>query len=276
MYPLYLADLDGISHTTLVVACLRKLQGWHHDSIVDEICRFEPDHEDLPLIPFITNYLANADSALTLPPPPYPTWLWPTHLSRAISPPLTRTTTRERTISSGVPSTSSIPSLPFPHPLVARKHPTMRVIFPSVATVSMQSPPLSSSMSANSLSRVSPRRGRMPGEENQANVASPSGGGMVDNEILHAEQSTRMKTIRQGFASRSVMDKPPTQLSEAESQGLDTSMAVNGWTEQPTRMEPDVEITDEFEDEEDEDEDEEEDVQPTSQYISALDLAGFG
>ena len=41
-YPLYIADIDGISHTTLVVACLRKLQGWHHDSIVDEICRYVP------------------------------------------------------------------------------------------------------------------------------------------------------------------------------------------------------------------------------------------
>lgn len=38
-YPIYLADIDGISHTTLVVACLRKLQGWHQDSIVNEIYR---------------------------------------------------------------------------------------------------------------------------------------------------------------------------------------------------------------------------------------------
>lgn len=38
-YPLYIADVDGISHTSLLVACLRKLQGWHMDSIVNEICR---------------------------------------------------------------------------------------------------------------------------------------------------------------------------------------------------------------------------------------------
>jgi hypothetical protein len=31
--------VDGISHTTLVVACLRKLQGWHSDCIVNEIYR---------------------------------------------------------------------------------------------------------------------------------------------------------------------------------------------------------------------------------------------
>lgn len=39
LYPLYIADVDGVSHTTLVVACLRKLQGWHMDSIIDEISR---------------------------------------------------------------------------------------------------------------------------------------------------------------------------------------------------------------------------------------------
>lgn len=38
-YPLYIADIDGISHTTLVVACLRKMQGWHIDSIIGEMCR---------------------------------------------------------------------------------------------------------------------------------------------------------------------------------------------------------------------------------------------
>lgn len=39
VYPLYIADINGTSHTTLVVACLRKLQGWHIDSIIGEICR---------------------------------------------------------------------------------------------------------------------------------------------------------------------------------------------------------------------------------------------
>lgn len=37
--PLCIADGDGTSHTTLVVACLRKLQGWHMDAILDEISR---------------------------------------------------------------------------------------------------------------------------------------------------------------------------------------------------------------------------------------------
>ncbi|WVF71479.1 hypothetical protein IAT40_006285 [Kwoniella sp. CBS 6097] len=62
-YPLYIADIDGISHTTLIVACLRKLQGWHMDSIINEICRFEPDHEDLPLVPFIQSYLSPQSSS---------------------------------------------------------------------------------------------------------------------------------------------------------------------------------------------------------------------
>ncbi|KAK4683888.1 hypothetical protein P7C73_g6324, partial [Tremellales sp. Uapishka_1] len=77
-YPLYIADKDGISHTTLVVACLRKLQGWNTESILNEICRYEPDHDDFPFLSFLTGYLATADSTLALPPPPYPTWLWPT------------------------------------------------------------------------------------------------------------------------------------------------------------------------------------------------------
>jgi len=38
-YPLYVADIDGVSHTTLVMACLRKMQGWHIDSIIGEMCR---------------------------------------------------------------------------------------------------------------------------------------------------------------------------------------------------------------------------------------------
>lgn len=38
-YPLYICDVDGKSHTTLVVACLRKMQGWHIDSIIGEMCR---------------------------------------------------------------------------------------------------------------------------------------------------------------------------------------------------------------------------------------------
>lgn len=38
-YPVYLADKDGVSHTTLVVACLRKMMGWHLDSVIGEMCR---------------------------------------------------------------------------------------------------------------------------------------------------------------------------------------------------------------------------------------------
>lgn len=39
LYPIYLADIDGNSHTTLVVAALRKLQGWAPDSIEGEVFR---------------------------------------------------------------------------------------------------------------------------------------------------------------------------------------------------------------------------------------------
>ncbi|WWD17309.1 hypothetical protein CI109_101749 [Kwoniella shandongensis] len=168
-YPLYIADVDGISHTTLVVACLRKLQGWHIDCIIDEICRFEPDHEDLPLVSFITSYLSpssssssaastsSSDPPFTLPPPPFPTWLWPTLPSSR--PPVQ---SRDRSTSS---SGSSAPSLlPFPHPLNTRRHPTMRLTFPTLPTPPSASSPILSptSQQHNPLSRTPSRRDKFP------------------------------------------------------------------------------------------------------------------
>ncbi|WVR07043.1 hypothetical protein IAU60_004082 [Kwoniella sp. DSM 27419] len=180
-YPVYIADTDGISHTTLVVACLRKLQGWHMDCIVNEICRFEPDHDDLPLVPFITSYLSTvpssssssssssstAEATLVLPPPPYPSWLWPPSLSTS---PTQAKSARERAASAAMPPppVPQTQALPFPHPLTARKHPTMRLTFPpaplpSPSTAGAASPTLSANNPAytggpGNLSRVSSRR----------------------------------------------------------------------------------------------------------------------
>ncbi|WVQ99408.1 hypothetical protein IAU59_006541 [Kwoniella sp. CBS 9459] len=276
-YPLYIADIDGISHTTLVVACLRKLQGWHMDSIINEICRFEPDHDDLPLVPFISSYLspqsssssssnipgpssssgintgsslgsgssaAGSDQGLVLPPPPYPTWLWPTPSSRAQSSAglaqnagsssgpcqgqgqimgsgttlasasaLTSTSTagvgghvhdgqrqgqlvsqvktRDRTgtsSSSSHPTSSSTssasatttvnasttPVLPFPHPLNARRHPTMKLAFP------MLPPPVPSTTAATTSTTTTAQLPTSP--LSSSPLLSPSLGAVIDRE----------------------------------------------------------------------------------------------
>ncbi|WWC89330.1 uncharacterized protein L201_004251 [Kwoniella dendrophila CBS 6074] len=150
-YPLYIADKDGISHTTLIVACLRKLQGWNMDCIINEICRFEPEYEDLPLVSFIQSYLSIApnssssstsssnqtDSPFTLPHPPYPKWLWPP-LTPSNASPITTKQPRDRSTSTSNPTstkdstatTTNSSILPFPHPLSIRKHPTMKLTFP--------------------------------------------------------------------------------------------------------------------------------------------------
>ncbi|OWZ62522.1 hypothetical protein AYX15_05368 [Cryptococcus neoformans] len=173
LYPLYIADVDGVSHTTLVVACLRKLQGWHMDSIIDEISRFEPNYQDLPLVPFINAFCAPTSSAtgsssaspttdqFTLPPPPYPAWLWP-------CPPSAQPRPRPRDRSSSTPAATPISfnPLPFPHPLTARKHPTMRLVFPPLPPQSQpQLQPLST-----------PGQSQSPGQQQQQSLLLNSPG----------------------------------------------------------------------------------------------------
>ena len=83
-YPLYIADRDGISHTTLIIACLRKLQGWHMDSIVDEICRFEPDHEDYsPWYHSSPRSSLHPIQTLCYRLLLIPSWLWPVASTRS-------------------------------------------------------------------------------------------------------------------------------------------------------------------------------------------------
>lgn len=166
--------MDGISHTSLVIACLRKLQGWNMESIMGEISRFEPDHEDLPLHSFINTYLTSSDTPFPLPLPPYPSWLWPTGppvpASLAQGSSSTKSSTRERTASApgNISSTNNV--LPFPHPLTARRHPTMKLSFPplppppananaSSGSANVQSPQLAAQNPNIALSRVSSIRG---------------------------------------------------------------------------------------------------------------------
>jgi len=306
-YPLYIADMDGISHTTLIIACLRKLQGWHLDSIINEITRFEPEYEDLPLLAFINAYLIpSSDTPFILPSPPYPSWLWPTG-PPGISPPPTRqqTSNRERTVSSGGTTPNTV--LPFPHPLTARKHPTMKLQFPAAPLAppapasggpsSAQSPQLAAQNPNVTLSRVNSIRGSaikspepdLPGLVGAASnlisnglsrVASAVGGVDAQSKRLsrnvsfeHDDAYLEWKASAMGAMSPDTLSRQATNASSEEisEAAEDIPVDVDPGEEE---LEEDDEDEDD-EDDEDEEDEEDEDVQPPSQYISALDLAGF-
>jgi hypothetical protein len=306
-YPLYIADLDGVSHTTLIVACLRKLQGWHLDSIINEITRFEPEYEDLPLIAFINAYLVpSSDTPFTLPSPPYPAWLWPSNPAN-IPPTSTsaRPHSRERTSSSAGSTPTSI--LPFPHPLTARRHPTMKLTFPAApaappapASVSSQSPQLAAQNPNVNLSRVSSIRSpaikpvdpEHPGLVGAATnlistglsrVASAVGGVDAQSKRLSRNVSFENDEAYHEWRGRTTGPTSPDGLSRqmtiaSSDEESDVEVEVPTGGREGEEQDGDEEDDEEDEDEEEEDEEEEEedeDVQPPSQYISALDLAGF-
>lgn len=305
---MYIADLDGISHTSLVIACLRKLQGWHLDSIINEISRFEPDYEDLPLVSFIHTYLtASSDTPFVLPAPPYPSWLWPTGApgtTPATSSTTSRPTNRERTASTLAVSPNAV--LPFPHPLTARKHPTMKLTFPPAPPVSAQSPQLAAQNPNVSLSRVNSVRGpaiRSPGSGSEndhpglvgaaanllsnglSRVASAVGTGVDDkskrlsrnvsfeNEAAYLDW--RASITGAGTASPEKLSRQPTNISSEEMSEQGVEMALPDAVDM-AEEEDDLDDDDDEDDyDEDEDDEDDEDLQPPSQYISALDLAGF-
>ncbi|OCF42890.1 hypothetical protein I317_03241 [Kwoniella heveanensis CBS 569] len=338
-YPLYIADIDGISHTTLVVACLRKLQGWHIDSIINEICRciemqdqiltgvlallrcdsailqwdsFEPDHDDLPLVSFISSYLSSqssssssttnpsggapsslssntnpgsgsgsgSDGSLVLPSPPYPTWLWPTPTptptpapalsqnqaqgqalsqppgavsmpavggsgssssghsqGQASAPTKTRDRDRDRdrdlsttqsmsTATSSAATGTSSPILPFPHPLNARRHPTMKLTFP------MLPPPIppSTSTSASTSVGTTTNAAQLPTSPSSASpILSPSLGSVSGPGLGTGSVSVGQGGLRQGGLSRvsSRRDKsslPPSAASPVLGPASSSSM----------------------------------------------------
>lgn len=313
--------MDGMSHTTLIVACLRKLQGWHLDSIINEITRFEPEYKDLHLLAFINAYLIpSSETPFVLPSPPYPSWLWPTGPPGiSPSPPTTtrqQTNNRERTVSSGTtPSTSTV--LPFPHPLTARKHPTMKLQFPAAppppplaapgsgAPSSAQSPQLAAQNPNVTLSRVNSIRGSgikspepdLPGLVGAASnlishglsrVASAvgNGNGNMDTQSKRLSRNVsfenddaylewKASTMTMGAATPDILSRQATNVSSEEisEDAEDPPIEID-----PGKAEMDEDDEDEDEDDdedEDEEDEEDEDVQPPSQYISALDLAGF-
>ncbi|WVO16284.1 hypothetical protein L204_103959 [Cryptococcus depauperatus] len=330
LYPLYIADVDGKSHTTLVIACLRKLQGWHMESVINEICRFEPDHEDLPLALFVSTYLASPSSSSTtvtspeppfpLPAPPYPCWLWPSLPSRSQS---KERESRDRSSSTNSAIHPSTP-LPFPHPLLARKHPTMRLTFPSLQQP--QSVPLSTmppvTSSHTDLIRASSKRDKIsvppsvtspevpvPRERTKHVTQSDLGIGSPDEGVLSAAAQL-MNAGLNGMASvlSAISPPPPKELERhhqndqvrqqdeeenpiAKSSPAETSHEATTFPQGVERSpssattsiaprEDESQVEDEDEDEEDSEEDEDEDdddeeLQTTSQYISALDLAGY-
>lgn len=287
--------------------------------------RFEPDHDDLPLTPFITTYLSTSlpskddpGAALVLPPPPYPTWLWPAGQGLSSAPTNARTTppatTRSDRASSNASSSAAGPSsLPFPNPLTARKHPNMRLTFSAVP-----SPPAPLESKGNAglwrdrsntaISRVSagdrsraPSPSRSREESLSQNVdearAAPHKVSFSDNTkrsgVLHssplampvpttAGSSSALRWSKETPAGETVGDDSAIDDGEYEAFTLD------GSEEQVTEEvdeegqegdgeeyeEEEEEDSDDFEEEEEEEE-EEEDEPPTSQYISALDLAGF-
>ncbi|ORX36687.1 tyrosine phosphatase family-domain-containing protein [Kockovaella imperatae] len=335
MYPLYIADVDGISHTTLIVACLRKLQGWHMDSIIDEMCRYEPDHEDFSLVPFITSYLSSSDSTFTLPALPYPSWLWPSptttpvgtnsgmgigagtaappSASQAPSIPQTASQRRERDRTKSEPAHPKS-YLPFPHPLQARRHPTMRLNYPAIPQGSGLSP-LLPALNNTTLSRTSTRAEDSRTSPNMLG-SSPhgiSGAAVIElpdaimgSPTSQARQNravnfSRTATLEPVMSIQSVMESPHSTVFsrfntisssyaagstdgevDNEDNGSTTpeEVLMDGEYDDQEGQEGIIE-EDDYEDEEeddydeDEDEQEEDEFQPQSQYISALDLAGF-
>ncbi|ORY34020.1 tyrosine phosphatase family-domain-containing protein [Naematelia encephala] len=309
-YPLYIADLDGISHTTLIVACLRKLQGWHQDSIINEICRFEPDHEDLPILPFINTFLSpppskpDSEPAFTLPAPPYPSWLWPTPTTSNPSSPSTKQLNKSVPTPTSTATQSNI--LPFAHPTTARRHPTMRITFPPLQTPTSPSAVptpnnsgTQSPLSRNNSSRRGPLSPVLAPEENKPSLMEQASAVV---QAITGEKALSGLGLVQPKAGRMVSftgeDQPKVpQSPETTSPAQDSNESEfqpqviekdNGKvvvkpedsvdeTEIETEPETyDDEEEDEYEEDEDEDEDDDEDQQATSQYISALDLAGFG
>ncbi|BEJ16803.1 hypothetical protein CspHIS471_0602040 [Cutaneotrichosporon sp. HIS471] len=307
-YPIYLADVDGISHTTLVVACLRKLQGWHSECIVNEIYRFEPDHDDLPLVPFITSYLSTSapskddSGALALPPPPYPTWLWPQPAtiptgSRSAS---IVTGRSERALSSVSNASNTSGSLPFPNPLMVRRHPSMRLGFSNVpAQLPDKAPGLWRERSNTAASRAVSDKPRTTSQGNTFNSRSDSGD--ADDRLRLPHHVSFSENVPSGILTRSPIVLP-SNLRHSNELGEEEASEV---TEDTARLRStgttvsdgddgddyalddaedesidddgdyDEEYEDEDEDDEDEEDDEEEEEPPVSQYISALDLAGM-
>lgn len=252
--------------------------------------RFEPEYEDYSIVSFITSYLTGPDASFALPPPPYPTWLWPAIPSTLT---LTRTITRERANTSAAPPVAS-PVLPFPHPLQSRKHPTMKLSFPVPTTSNIATPLSPSILNTNPLSRVI-TRGEKGEDENRPALNSGSSAnstthpgingattiraneedlGNMEPSLGLAASALPARTLFPSAGTSPDRFVPGQQLASAPA--LFVSSTESPEAEAETQEMDMDEDDDEYEDDEEEEEDDEDDeLQPTSQYISALDLAGY-
>lgn len=253
-----------------------------HTCIADS--SFEPEYEDYSLVPFITAYLTGPDASFVLPQPPFPAWLWPASTPLTLS----RTFTRERATSSSA-NTSSI--LPFPHPLTARKHPTMRLSFPVPPAPALNTPLSPTATNQNPLSRTNTRID-WTDQENRPAPAIPSSAGLAPSGVsgvasLLPGQNDSDETatgVSMPMGSRGGSANAPPSLSNSpEKHMLSRQLTMESAQDMDSpEAGEDMELEDEYDDfdeddddDEEEDEDEDDDVQPTSQYISALDLAGY-
>ncbi|WFD30628.1 hypothetical protein MSPP1_001649 [Malassezia sp. CBS 17886] len=93
--PLYVHCLDGVEATSMLVACLRKIQGWSEDSVYAELARgvhvsasrLAGVPMDVPphLAQFVERY-GQPDGVLVPPCDRIPSWLWP-RLNAQLAPP---------------------------------------------------------------------------------------------------------------------------------------------------------------------------------------------
>lgn len=200
-------------------------------------------------------------------------------------------------------STTATPNtvLPFPHPLTARRHPTMKLSFPpappsaTAGPSSAQSPQLAAQNPNVDLSRVSSIKGsssknpepELPGLVGAATNLITNGLSRVASAVGAEQQSKRLsrnvsfenddaylewKAAAMGVMSPETLSRQATNASSEEVSEEAEDAAVDVDPDDEEDMEEEDE---EDEDDEDEEDEEDEDVQPPSQYISALDLAGF-
>jgi hypothetical protein len=265
--------------------------------------RFEPDHDDLPIVPFITSYLSTSapskdeGGALALPPPPYPAWLWPQQAPIPTGSRSTSTAARsERALSTVSNASNTSSGLPFPNPLTVRRHPSMRLGFGNVPAQPPEKPtaPGLWRTRSNTASRVVSDKPRAPSPRDTLNSRSDSG------DYDERPRQTARVSFNDNMSSSGILTRSPATLpsalrysnEQAPEDAVETTdeqerVRSAGATDGDADVEDDYALDsadeegdsadeDEYESEdEDEEEEEEEEEPPVSQYISALDLAGM-
>ena len=262
---------------------------------------------------FVNSFLASSDASFVLPKGPYPDWLWPVVTNPPPTNPLTRTTTRERvsSASNSQPSSSSGNSNAQPNathsgsrtnargqqppnPLQARRHPTMKITFPEpeqtpillspskeIARENAQAPAQDENKAPSSLDAITSSLYNAPGISGavRAIMGNPDLA-PIGSRDASARSSAGVSRIHSpGTASpEKYMAREMTRSSSESSETISTAAISQEEAiedDDEDAYDDDEEDVDEYEEDEEDDDDDDEDLQPTSQYISALDLAGF-